>query len=558
MVTIRVGADAVTAVLDTGVDPAVIRTALITPRRVIAQPEDGGWIVLRTLRTSATPGVDEGDDFLIKARRIDIVAGHEVNIASGAVSLALRAIGHFEALAQDITARASGVHKIVGRLVRLNWHRPSPRYAAHLEEHAVADQLDVTITCSALEGDLLVTTALVHEAISAPTRATVHAIALTDIDGDSAVGTEAHLQISIDGAPAAPFPPHRDGLPLRGHPPRQQAALHDRARPRALARSRYAPTCACSRRRTRRRSSRLSSMARAFQRATSRIHFCARPPERTYCVQYNETDFAFFSRLLEHEGIFYFIHDDDASTPRHLRRRAVDVPCRSRGTRTSDCTDDDMHGAGVHASRSKPAALPDKMTIGDYNFNTPGVELSAAYTGPQVVAGDWFEYRWLGTRPRPKVRSSPSIRFGGDLREQGRRAREVRPAHPCAGAWFKLERAGAGSARRESTSSRSVDHRITLHHHEGREGRTVYENRFTCIPYKVQYRPARATPRARVYGVHSAVTTGPGGEDPHRRARQDEGQVLLGPPGGRTTTPSSCWMRVGQFPVGGSASAGPR
>jgi phage protein D len=34
-------------------------------------------------------------------------------------------------------------------------------------------------------------------------------------------------------------------------------------------------------------------------------------PRREYVVQYQETDFNFISRWLEHEGIFYFVSDGD-------------------------------------------------------------------------------------------------------------------------------------------------------------------------------------------------------------------------------------------------------
>jgi uncharacterized protein involved in type VI secretion and phage assembly len=37
-----------------------------------------------------------------------------------------------------------------------------------------------------------------------------------------------------------------------------------------------------------------------------RLSLSENHPKREYCVQYRETDFAFVSRLMEHEGIFYY------------------------------------------------------------------------------------------------------------------------------------------------------------------------------------------------------------------------------------------------------------
>ena len=39
---------------------------------------------------------------------------------SGAASLVLRAFGQVETLADQITSRAASVHKIIGRVIRLN------------------------------------------------------------------------------------------------------------------------------------------------------------------------------------------------------------------------------------------------------------------------------------------------------------------------------------------------------------------------------------------------------------------------------------------------------
>jgi hypothetical protein len=108
------------AALDEALSPAVLKTALARGERVIAQREQGGWVVLGALRTAPTPGIDEGDEYRIKARRIEIEGAHELHLVSGSASLVLRAYGHVETLAHDITARAAGVHKLIGRLLRLN------------------------------------------------------------------------------------------------------------------------------------------------------------------------------------------------------------------------------------------------------------------------------------------------------------------------------------------------------------------------------------------------------------------------------------------------------
>ena len=125
--TIAMGEHEVEAALDGALSPAVVVTAVARGERaiVVAEPAgagggEPGWLVLGTLRTAPTPGVDEGEEFVIKAKRVLVAAEHEFAIVSGVASFVVRAQGYVETLARDITTRAAGVHKIVGRIVRLN------------------------------------------------------------------------------------------------------------------------------------------------------------------------------------------------------------------------------------------------------------------------------------------------------------------------------------------------------------------------------------------------------------------------------------------------------
>ncbi len=117
---LRVGALEVTATLDPSVHPSVVATALTRGERVIAQREGEAWVVLGALRTSPTVGIEEADEYVIRAARVRIRAADEFTVASGAASFAVRAYGTIETFAEQITSRASAVHKIVGRMLHLN------------------------------------------------------------------------------------------------------------------------------------------------------------------------------------------------------------------------------------------------------------------------------------------------------------------------------------------------------------------------------------------------------------------------------------------------------
>lgn len=121
VVRVRFGEDdEADAKLAPTVDPVVVQTAVARGETVIVQEGASGLTVLGTLRTSATPGVDKGDEYVIEARRVKVHGDDSVSLISGATQFAVRAVGMVETIATNITSRASSVHKLIGRMLHLN------------------------------------------------------------------------------------------------------------------------------------------------------------------------------------------------------------------------------------------------------------------------------------------------------------------------------------------------------------------------------------------------------------------------------------------------------
>lgn len=119
-VVLRVCGEAVRARVDAAVHRAVIEGAFARRERIVAQREDDGWVVLGALRVAPTPGVDVADEYLIRARRVLIEADDDFRVVSGLATFAVRAYGYVETIAEQITSRATSIHKIVGRVLHLN------------------------------------------------------------------------------------------------------------------------------------------------------------------------------------------------------------------------------------------------------------------------------------------------------------------------------------------------------------------------------------------------------------------------------------------------------
>jgi hypothetical protein len=115
------GHEVVPATRDATVHPVVLQGALARGERVLAEHRAGeGWVVVGALRTQPAPGIDVASEYTIEADRVHIRGRSEVSLTARAASVVLRAVGEVETYAERILSRAEGLHKIVGRMLRLN------------------------------------------------------------------------------------------------------------------------------------------------------------------------------------------------------------------------------------------------------------------------------------------------------------------------------------------------------------------------------------------------------------------------------------------------------
>jgi hypothetical protein len=120
-VRLAVGSKVVLATRDPALHPTVLASAAARGERVLAErADDGTWTVVGALRTQPTPGIDVADEYTIEAGRVTIRGKHEVSLVAEAAGLAVRAAGEIESYAERIVSRAEGLHKIVGRILKLN------------------------------------------------------------------------------------------------------------------------------------------------------------------------------------------------------------------------------------------------------------------------------------------------------------------------------------------------------------------------------------------------------------------------------------------------------
>ncbi len=284
-----------------------------------------------------------------------------------------------------------------------------------------------------------------------------------------------------------------------------------------------------------------------------RVALSASYATREYCVQYRETDFAFVSRLMEEEGIFYFF-EHEAGKHVLVLADAPSAPTAIAGDATLLFRPG--HGALTQAAESimrfshTEELQPGKLSLSDFNFKKPSLSLLVSSQASEGADHEIYDYPGEYDVPgdgtalsKVRLEELQALRKIGDGQSTSMRL--------TPGFTFSM-----GEHPRDELNIKylvtKVQHRASQVAGEGHgmEGNEGYQNTFQCIPAEVPYRPARKTPRPTIKGVQTAIVTGPGGEEIHT---DEHGRVKVHFHWDRNGTKddkSSCWIRVSQLWAG--------
>ena len=298
---------------------------------------------------------------------------------------------------------------------------------------------------------------------------------------------------------------------------------------------------------------------------------------RDYCVQYNESDFDFASRLMEEEGIYYFFRhtaDGHKLVLANTSQSHTDLPVASRllyetidgGKRPED---------RVYGWEKVQELRSGKVTLWDHCFELPHRHLEASRAiQDSVKVGKVLHPFKLGTNSNLERYNYPgeyAQRFDGINPGGGKRSDDLQKNFQDNQRTTRIrmeQEAVPGLVVNGESNCRQLvsGHRFTLERHFDADGAYVlttvshsallddyrsdstgsfkYSNQFTCIPFDLPYRPQRLTQKPTINGTQTAVVVGPPGEeiwpDQYSRVKVQfhwdrEGKNDLG---------SSCWVRV--------------
>ena len=282
---------------------------------------------------------------------------------------------------------------------------------------------------------------------------------------------------------------------------------------------------------------------------------------REYCVQYNETDAAFVSRLMETEGIYYYF-EHAAQTHTLVLCDAMSSHVALPGYATIPFIGPDRTAIAdrEHIDSWQPGQ---QVSVGshqatDYDYTKPRADLLAQRVDPRGHDHDRYAmFEWPGGYRD----EAPGTRYGRirleELQAEHERASastNVRGMAP--GYLFTLERCPRVDQNREYLIVR-CEYRFQENPYasEHADDEVRHDTLAVAQPHNLPYRSPRATPRPRTNGPQTATVVGPKGEeiwtDQYGRVKLQFRWDRYG----QFDENSSCWVRVSS-PWAGSGFGG--
>lgn len=268
--------------------------------------------------------------------------------------------------------------------------------------------------------------------------------------------------------------------------------------------------------------------------------------KRVVCTQYGETMRSFVDRLLEEDGIFWFVEQGDESpkivfgdAPSSWSETPFDPTIRYR------------HGAGLHPEEAldkldlRARVRPSKFTLRDHDFEKPTLDLTQVVESQTALGREHYEYPGRYVVPAEGKTRAKAVANAHVARATAAHA-GGHVFRMTAGHAFDLEDS-PGAAHDGAWVALSVEHDW----HHGGSGQPRLDTSATILPKDAPFAPEPRTPKPRALGDLGLVTT-PSGEEIHTDKHGRVKVFFLWDRHAEQDDKSSAWIRVGQMHTSGS------
>jgi len=312
-------------------------------------------------------------------------------------------------------------------------------------------------------------------------------------------------------------------------------------------------------------------------------------PELDYCVQYNETDFAFVSRLLEEAGIYYFFEHDEGKHTLVLTDALSQHDERPSGNPIS-WSNQMKEEATMTDWEHRQEVRSVKATVLDRDYLAPTTEIKADKSaadpiGTKVGKMEWFEYP--GRVVHNAADADPDSHASDNVKQRATVAMQelaslydfatgtTNAADIGVGMTFELKEhpddkenakylAVASNFKLEFADHEAIEdlklghdaehvvcHLLVMKSGDGGPSLAGAVSALAGLgggggSAPAAYRPERSTPKPVMYGPQTATVVGPSGNeietDKHGRIKVQ----FHWDREGKKNENSSCWVRVSQ------------
>jgi type VI secretion system secreted protein VgrG len=255
-----------------------------------------------------------------------------------------------------------------------------------------------------------------------------------------------------------------------------------------------------------------------------------------YCVQYNESAFAFVSRLLEDQGIFYFFQHEDGKHTLVLGDDASAFADCAGASAVEYGTYGDWKQQNVVSSCTlEEMVIPGKYAVDDFGFETPSTNLMGSSDGQAADGAKRRIYEYPGGFVK-----KDSAEGRAKLRMEEHEA----PRKTLRGQSFCPAFTAGGKTTLEKHYRDDVNAAYVLSRISHSASPETYTNAFEAVPADVPVRPSRTTRKPVIPGTQTAIVVGKSGEeiwtDKYGRIKVQFHWDQLG----KNDENSSCWIRV--------------
>jgi type VI secretion system secreted protein VgrG len=275
-----------------------------------------------------------------------------------------------------------------------------------------------------------------------------------------------------------------------------------------------------------------------------------------YCVQYQETDFAFVSRLMEHEGIYYwFRHEKDTHTL--VLTDDVTQHEAAPGYERIPYYGPDRNAVPredyIYEWELAEQITPGAFATTDYHPLTPAASLEARRNNPGAHDnGDLEMYEWQGGYTNPEdAEHYTRVRLESLQceREQGRGSCNARGLAP--GYLFTLRNHPRQAENREYLILGAYYRIRESAYTTGSGDPATFDIDFIVLPASIQFRAPRVTPIPHTHGPQTATVVGKQGEEIWTDKMGRVKVQFHWDRYGKKDENSSCWVRVSSPWAGG-------